>query len=167
MDLLDSLPRFAVAPGIGLLIGLERGWHTREMEPGTRAAGIRTFTISSLLGAAAGALARAITDVGFFLGATLVAFAAIIILFFSWGESRTTGRNSATTAIAALLTFSLGAFSVLGDMRIAAAAAVVTAGILAAREDIHSWVARHHLARIALGPGVAGDDVHRLAGDTR
>ncbi len=141
MDLLDSLPRFAVALGIGLLIGLERGWHTREMEPGTRAAGIRTFTISSLLGAAAGALARAITDVGFFLGATLVAFAAVIILF-SWGESRTTGRNSATTVIAALLTFSLGAFSVLGDMRIAAAAAVVTAGILAAREDIHSWVAR-------------------------
>jgi uncharacterized membrane protein (DUF4010 family) len=141
MDLLDSLPRFAVALGIGLLIGLERGWHTREMEPGTRAAGIRTFTISSLLGATAGALARAITDVGFFLGATLVAFAAIIILF-SWGESRTTGRNSATTAIAALLTFSLGAFSVLGDMRVAAAAAVGTAGILAAREDIHSWVAR-------------------------
>ena len=66
MDLLDSLPRFAVALGIGLLIGLERGWHTREMEPGTRAAGIRTFTISSLLGATAGALARAITDVGFF-----------------------------------------------------------------------------------------------------
>jgi len=80
MDLLDSLPRFAVALGIGLLIGLERGWHTREMKPGTRAAGIRTFTIPSLLGATAGALAHAITDVGFFLGATLVAFAAIIIL---------------------------------------------------------------------------------------
>src|SRR5215470_15352405 len=95
------------------------------MKPGTRAAGIRTFAISSLLGASAG-------------GAILVAFAVIIILF-SWGESRTTGRNSATTAIAALLTFSLGAFSVLGDMR---AAAVVTAGTLAAREDIHSWVAR-------------------------
>jgi uncharacterized membrane protein (DUF4010 family) len=141
MHLLDSLPRFAVALGIGLLIGLERGWHTREMKPGTRAAGIRTFAISSLLGASAGALAHAITDVGFFLGAILLAFAVIIILF-SWGESRTTGRNSATTAIAALLTFSLGAFSVLDDMRVAAAAAVVTAGTLAAREDIHSWVAR-------------------------
>ena len=141
MDLLDALPRFAVALGIGLLIGLERGWHTREMKPGTRAAGIRTFAITGLLGATAAALGHAITDVGFFLGATFVAFAAIIILF-SWGESRTTGSNSATTAIAALLTFSLGAFAVIGDMRVAAAAAVVTAGILAAREDIHSWVAR-------------------------
>ena len=54
----------------------------------------------------------------------------------------TTGSNSATTAIAALLTFFLGAFAVIGDTRVAAAAAVVTAGILAAREDIHSWVAR-------------------------
>src|SRR5262249_25844 len=108
------------------------------MKPGTRAAGIRTFAISSLLGASAGALAHAITDVGFFLGAILVAFAVIIILF-SWGESRTTGRNSATTAIAALLTFSLGPFPVLGDM---GAAGVVRAGTLAAREDIHSWVAR-------------------------
>src|SRR5215813_12472525 len=94
MDLLDALPRFAVALGIGLLIGLERGWHTREMKPGTRAAGIRTFAITGLLGATAAALGHAITDVGFFLGATFVAFAAIIILF-SWGESRTTGRNVA------------------------------------------------------------------------
>src|SRR5262249_9901997 len=32
----------------------------------------------------------------------------------------------------------------------------------------HSQLGRaHHLTRIALGPGVAGDDVHHLAGDTR
>jgi uncharacterized membrane protein (DUF4010 family) len=141
MDLFDFLPRFAVALGIGLLIGLERGWRLREMKPGTRAAGIRTFAISSLLGATAAALAQATADAGFFLGAAFVAFAAVITLF-CWEENRTTGSNSATTAIAAVLTFSLGAFTILGDMRVAAAAAVVAAGILAAREDIHSWVAR-------------------------
>lgn len=41
-----------------------------------------------------------------------------------------------------MLTFVLGAYAVLGDMRVAAAAAVATAGILAARENIHGWVAR-------------------------
>ena len=56
MDLQSLLSRFAVALGIGLLIGLERGWHTRKMQSGMRAAGIRTFAVSSLLGAVAAAL---------------------------------------------------------------------------------------------------------------
>src|SRR5262249_43257452 len=77
----------------------------------------------------------------FFRVATYGAFPPTITLSPGGGRL-TTGKISATPAIAALLTFSLGAFSVLGDMRVAAAAAVVTAGTLAAREDIHSWVAR-------------------------
>jgi uncharacterized membrane protein (DUF4010 family) len=141
MDLLNFLSRFAVALGIGLLIGLERGWRLREMKSGTRAAGIRTFAISSLLGATAAALGQAVADTGFFLGVAFAAFSAVITLF-CWAENRTTGSNSATTAVAAVLTFALGAFAVVGDMRVAAAAAVVAAGILAAREDIHSWIAR-------------------------
>ena len=39
------LPRMALALGIGLLIGLERGWRTRAAESGSRTAGIRTFAI--------------------------------------------------------------------------------------------------------------------------
>ena len=115
MDLLEFLSRFAVALGIGLLIGLERGWRLREMKPGTRAAGIRTFAISSLLGATAAAVAQSAADTGFFLGSAFVAFAAVITLF-CWEENRTTGSNSATTAIAAVLTFSLGAFTIVGDV---------------------------------------------------
>ena len=42
----------------------------------------------------------------------------------------------------ALLTFALGAYAVLGDMRVAAAAAIVATAILAARAEIHGWVAR-------------------------
>jgi uncharacterized membrane protein YhiD involved in acid resistance len=40
----EVLTRFALAFGIGLVIGLERGWRPREAEPGRRAAGIRTFS---------------------------------------------------------------------------------------------------------------------------
>jgi hypothetical protein len=59
MDFEDLMARFAVALGIGLLIGLERGWRTRDEAAGSRTAGIRTFAISGLLGGTAGALALA------------------------------------------------------------------------------------------------------------
>ena len=62
MDLEQLLSRLAVALGIGLLIGLERGWKTREATPGSRVAGIRTFALSGLLGGIAGALAKAGTN---------------------------------------------------------------------------------------------------------
>jgi uncharacterized membrane protein (DUF4010 family) len=142
MDLQALLSRFAVALGIGLLIGLERGWRTREMQSGRRAAGIRTFAVSGLLGAVVATLGQeAGSSGGFVLGAGFAAFAAVMIVFCR-EENRASGNFSATTAIAAILTFALGGFAVIGDMRVAAAAAVATAGILAAREDIHSWVAR-------------------------
>ncbi|HEY6380400.1 MAG TPA: DUF4010 domain-containing protein [Pseudolabrys sp.] len=142
MDLQELLSRFAVALGIGLLIGLERGWRMREMQSGSRTAGIRTFAVSGLLGAVAAALSQAAgTGAGFVLGASFAAFAAVMIVFCR-EENKASGNFSATTAIAAILTFSLGAFALIGDMRVAAAAAVATAGILAAREDIHGWVAK-------------------------
>jgi Uncharacterized membrane protein len=56
MPLDQLLSRLALAFGIGLLIGLERGWHTREVRPGGRTAGVRTFTISGLLGGITAAL---------------------------------------------------------------------------------------------------------------
>jgi uncharacterized membrane protein (DUF4010 family) len=142
MDLQALLSRFAVALGIGLLIGLERGWRMREMPSGTRAAGIRTFAASALLGAVVAVLAQAVgSGAGFMLGAGIAAFAAVITIFCR-EENRETGSYSATTAVAAILTFALGAYALIGDILVAAALAVATAGILAAREDIHSWVAR-------------------------
>ncbi len=142
MDLYNLLSRFAVALGIGLLIGLERGWRAREKESGTRAAGIRTFAVSGLLGAVVAALAQAAgAGAGFVLGAGFAAFAAVITVFCR-EENRASDTFSATTAVAAIVTFALGGYALVGDVRVAAAAAVATAGILAAREDIHSWVAR-------------------------
>ena len=59
MDFEVLLPRVALALGIGLLIGLERGWRTRAAEFGSRTAGVRTFAISGLLGGISGATAQA------------------------------------------------------------------------------------------------------------
>jgi uncharacterized membrane protein (DUF4010 family) len=144
MDIDQLLSRLAVALGIGLLVGLERGWKTRGMTPGRRAAGVRTFALCGLLGGMVAALAQAsgtLVSEGLVLGFGFAVYAAVIAVF-ERDADRAAGSYSATTTVAALLTFVLGAYAVLGDLRVAAAAAVATTGILAAREDIHTWVAR-------------------------
>ena len=144
MAIPDLLWRVALALGIGLLIGLERGWRTREAEPGSRAAGIRTFAISGLLGGIAGAIATTSGGVASAGGAIVLAVAltvyAAVITTFCRDENRADNTFSATTAIAAILTFALGAYSAVGDIRVAAAAGVLAAGMLAAREELHGWV---------------------------
>ena len=145
MDFQDLTSRFAVALGVGLLIGLERGWRTREDAAGTRTAGIRTFTISSLLGGIVAALSMALggptgAGGGLMLGLGFAAYTAVIAMFCR-EENRAEGSFSATTAVAASLTFALGAYAVLGDVRVAGAVAVATTAILALRERIHGFVA--------------------------
>jgi uncharacterized membrane protein (DUF4010 family) len=75
------------------------------------------------------------------LGFGFAVFAAAIAVF-ERDANRDIDNYSATTVIAAMLTFMLGAYAVLGDMRVGAAAAVAATAILAAREDIHAVVAR-------------------------
>jgi len=155
MELAELLSRVALSFGIGLLIGLERGWHTRRARPGSRTAGVRTFTISRLVGGIVGALAQTSdgelsTASSILIGSALLAYAAVITMF-TRDENRATGNFSATTTIAALLTFVLGAYALLGDVRVAAAAAVATAGILIIREALHGWVARITLREFESG----------------
>ncbi len=155
MDFEELLSRVALAFGIGLLIGLERGWHTRDAAPGKRAAGVRTFAISGLLGGMVAALVqtpdRALsTGGGIFLGISFLAFAGVITVSIL-EQNKAAGSLSATTTIAALLTFVLGAYALFGDVRVAAASAVATAAILIVREGLHGWVAKLSLAEFESG----------------
>jgi uncharacterized membrane protein (DUF4010 family) len=148
-DLQELISRLAVALGIGLLIGLERGWRRRQASPGSRAAGIRTFAISGLLGGVIAALALALSSQasagvasaagGIVLGLGFAAHAAVVTLF-TRDENRAVGAFSATTAIAGMLTFALGAYALLGDLRVSAGTAVAAAGLLAFREELHGWL---------------------------
>jgi len=138
------LSRLALALGIGLLIGLERGWRAREGTAGSRTAGVRTFAITGLLGGVVGALSGKVggpvsAGGGIVLGLSLGAYALMITLF-SRDQNREEKTFSATTAIAAVATFALGAYAVLGDMRVAAAAAVAAVSVLFVREELHEWV---------------------------
>jgi uncharacterized membrane protein (DUF4010 family) len=107
---------------------------------------VRTFAISGLLGGLVGALARGPGGTlslggGILLGTTFVGFAGVITIF-GREENKAAGKASATTTVAALLTFVLGAYALLGDVHVAAASAVTTAAVLVFREDLHGWVAK-------------------------
>jgi uncharacterized membrane protein (DUF4010 family) len=149
-DVETLMSRVALACGIGLLIGLERGWRTRDASPGSRTAGVRTFAIAGLLGGIVGALVRVGSADGGIAGSLLIglAFASFAAAFtvFTRDENRAANKFSATTAIAGLLTFMLGVYSLLGDVRVAAAAAVAATGVLIVREDLHEWVRKITLA---------------------
>ena len=110
MEFEALLPRVALALGIGLLIGLERGWRTREAESGSRTAGVRTFAISGLLGGITGAIAQApsLASGSIVLSVGIAAY-ALVITVFCREENRAEGTFSATTAISGILTFTLGA----------------------------------------------------------
>lgn len=137
--------RAGLAVAIGLLIGVERGWQQRQERDGSRVAGIRTYTLIGALGGLCGFLARvsALSILGYcFLGF------ALPFGFFEWQHMRATRNFSATNLVAGLLTFVLGAYAVLGDMAVAAAASVVAAAILAERQYMHAFV--RHLKWIEL-----------------
>lgn len=137
----DLLVRMSLALGIGLIIGLERGWTQREQPEGSRTAGIRTFAISGLLGGVIGALAAALSPSSAVAGAVVIAgglFAySFAIVVFSREENRAEGTFSATTAIAGIATFALGLLALVGDMRMAAATAVAIAALLLLRRRLH------------------------------
>jgi uncharacterized membrane protein (DUF4010 family) len=138
MDQSEAISRLTVALAIGLLVGLERGWRTRDEEEHHRAAGFRTFALSGLLGGVTGiaALHAGAQLIGLvFLGYT-ASFAA-----FHWLEAKTERNMSVTSVVAGMLTFLLGAMSVTGEVRIAIACAVAMTVLLALREQLHRWVA--------------------------
>jgi uncharacterized membrane protein (DUF4010 family) len=56
---------------------------------------------------------------------------------FRWLEAVDERDFSATGIVAAILTFLLGAYSVLGEMRVAVAAAVATTLLLALKQPLH------------------------------
>ncbi|HEY8064573.1 MAG TPA: MgtC/SapB family protein [Methylosinus sp.] len=142
METTELFRRLTVALAIGLLIGLERGWQAREDEEGERAAGFRTHALAALLGAVWGAISNQ-TGIGgaVALGLAFAVFSAAIMLF-RYREIVHDATFGATTVVAAMLAFALGAFAVVGDVEAAAAAGVATAGLLALKAAAHGWLRR-------------------------
>jgi uncharacterized membrane protein (DUF4010 family) len=139
METTELATRLGLALALGFIIGLERGWKERDEGEGHRAAGLRTLSLIGLLGGVFGMLSLGGDRI--LLAAGFVTTGAVMAAFI-WRESQREGDYSATTLVAALLTFMLGAFAVLGDMTIAAGAGVVTVGLLAYKSTLHGFLAR-------------------------
>ncbi len=133
------LYRLGVALGIGVIVGLERGWNTRAQHAGMRPAGIRTFTLASLFG---GALAAMSPPDGYaLLAAGTLAVGALVVAsyFVTARENRDFGL---TTELALLTTYGLGAIAVRGAPFEAAAVGVVMALALGLKTEVHAVIAR-------------------------
>jgi len=141
MQDIELLQRLAIALAIGLLIGIERGWTTRDDPEGGRTAGFRTFALTGLLGGVVGALAARLQGGAVLLGLTLFVY-GLVIGFLRYREMRHDGTFGATTIVAAMLTLALGAFAVIGDQVAAAAAGVAAAALLSLKALLHGFVRR-------------------------
>lgn len=116
----------ATALAIGLLIGVERGWHGLQAEK-PHIPGLRTFGLIGLLGGVTGLIARHFDAAGF--GLAFLAFSAVMATVHVTGLRRS-DHPGITSLVAALLTFGLGGLAALGSVVPAAATAVVASLLL-------------------------------------
>jgi uncharacterized membrane protein (DUF4010 family) len=121
----------------GLLIGIERGWKLREQEPGTRVAGVRTFTLLGLGSGIAGLLGSA----GYPLVAAAIAIGMVAILVIAYSQSLESQHDS-TSAVAAMATVAIAFLAGNGNPALAIACATIGVALLALREELHGFVER-------------------------
>lgn len=132
-----TLLRLALALGIGLLIGLERGWKARDHAEGTRVAGLRTFALIGLLGGVWGVLSTTLGNAG--LVAAFLVLAGLLALGYRASAEHRQGLG-VTTEVAGLLTFALGVMAARGLEKEAVFAAVVTTALLGFKPALHRWL---------------------------
>lgn len=138
-----------VALLLGTLIGIERGWASRDREWGERVAGVRTHALVGLLGGIAALLAESLTRWAFPLIFLAVAVIALVAYRARMEQSQ---DYSITGLIGLLLTLCFGALAVGVDIGLATSCAVVTALILDNKREIHGLL--HKLQANELDAGL-------------
>jgi uncharacterized membrane protein (DUF4010 family) len=125
----STIVGLAVALGGGLLIGIERE-RRKGAGPRRALAGVRTFALAALAGAAARALGEPLLLAA---GAALIAVLACIAY---WRDrSRDPG---VTTELALLVTYLLGVMAIAHPI-VAAGGSVVVTALLASRRTLHAF----------------------------
>ena len=125
----------ATALASGLLIGIERGWKLKEQKPGTRVAGVRTFTMIGLGSGTAGLLG----SVGEVVVAAAIAVGMVAILVIAYARALESQHDS-TSAVAAVSTVAIGFLAGSGNPALAIACAAIGVALLALREELHGFV---------------------------
>jgi uncharacterized membrane protein (DUF4010 family) len=127
----------ATALACGLLIGIERGWKLREQEPGSRVAGVRTF---SMLGLGSG-IAGLLGALGHPIVAGALAAGAVALMVIAYTPELKAHRDS-TSSVASLVTIAIGFLAGSGSPGLAIACAAIAVALLALRNELHGFVDR-------------------------
>jgi uncharacterized membrane protein (DUF4010 family) len=120
-----------VAFGVGLIIGLEREFNTMGA-PG-HLAGIRTFSLTAILGYLAGWLGQS----GRWELAVLLLSGMVLLVVIGYFLRAREGHNGLTTELALLLILLLGIAISMGFRQEALAVVVVTTVVLSLKEQLH------------------------------
>ena len=138
----DLAFRFAVALGLGLLLGLER----ERAQDGERSfGGVRTFALITLFGALLAFLQQQLAlDWLAFAGFTAVS--ALVVV--SYAVTAAKGEVGMTTEVTALLAFVLGAMCGWGEVGVASAATVASLLLLTFKEYLHHLAQRVEAADV-------------------
>lgn len=119
---LIAISRLGLALGMGLFVGLEREWRHKE-------AGLRTFGFTAMLCAIGGMLGQAYALVS-------IGIIGILIVFLNWQSIRAGEKAELTTSVALAVTGLVGVLAGLGQTFTPVAAALVTAWLLAWKEQL-------------------------------
>ena len=130
---------FGTAILLGALIGIEREKRKAEEEETGHIAGLRTFILLALLGAAAGWLTRDLTTPWVLAAALLIVGAVVVAGYFITARPGQDGKGL-TTEVAAVIVFLLGAMIMLGYEELAIGLGVITAAVLAYKQPLHGFV---------------------------
>lgn len=135
----ENFKLLGIALAIGLLIGLERGWRSRDLGEGMRIAGLRTYGLIGLLGGVGAMLAR---DAGaLLLGFIFLALTLVLLVAYSRSHDKFEDVGI-TSIVASLITFTLGALTVNGHIVLASATAVVITLLLGFKPLLHGWIGK-------------------------
>ena len=134
MDLGTSIQRAAIAAALGFLIGLQRERADSQI------GGIRTFTVIALFGTLTAILSREFG--GWVFAAGLIAIATMLLVgnLSLWRTGNP--EPGLTTEMAALVTYAIGAYLVVGYIEVAVAIAGGLAVLLHAKRPLHEFVDR-------------------------
>jgi uncharacterized membrane protein (DUF4010 family) len=136
---MSDLLGVGIALAAGLLIGLERGWHQRDLPDGHRVAGLRTFALIGLLGGLSGLLAQ---RWGAIVLGVVLAVVALLVLAGYIVTARMHSVMGLTTAMAAITTFLVGVLAAGGSTLLASAVAVVTVALLQLKRPMHNGIGK-------------------------
>src|SRR4029078_7706208 len=112
-------------------------WKLREQKPGTRVAGVRTFTLLGLGSGIAGLLGS--TGQPVVAAAIAVGMVAIMVIAYS---RQLQDHHDSTSAVAAIATVTIGFLAGDANPALAIACAAIGVALLALRQELHRFVER-------------------------